>query len=372
MDQLDPEQQESLRKFSTERLRSKLVKADYDEEMVFAMERSALLELMAQHLLRSEAAVGNDPVTADPAGVRLREIDLRERELRLREAEFRASNEQRAAELELRRAEIRLQEQRMAEDIEWRHGEARRLRIRDEQIAERESSLPALTKKYGDIMKHVLPRMPTDPGELMTFWDTCENLWSVYEVPEILRAKLLLPLLNPKAKSLVSRLSVDELGDVNKIKEFLLKEFRLTSREYRARFNAATRATDETYTLFMNRLKNLWSFYMRSRDCDDFDKLVDLVIADRLKDSLTGPCLKYCLAVEGQKTLSASELAALADQYDVNYTADGRYRGGSVVTSPPPPSGASRVVPHSQSNTQIQRRWLTVTHEICLSAGRWD
>lgn len=147
MDQLDPEQQESLRKFSTERLRSKLVKADYDEEMVFAMERSALLELMAQHLLRSEAAVGNDPVTADPAGVRLREIDLRERELRLREAEFRASNEQRAAELELRRAEIRLQEQRMAEDIEWRHGEARRLRIRDEQMAERESSLPALTKK---------------------------------------------------------------------------------------------------------------------------------------------------------------------------------------------------------------------------------
>ena len=359
MDQLDPEQQESLRKFSTERLRSKLVKADYDEEMVFAMERSALLELMAQHLLRSEAAVGNDPVTADPAGVRLREIDLRERELRLREAEFRASNEQRVAELELRRAEIRLQEQRMAEDIEWRHGEARRLRIRDEQMAERESSLPALTKKYGDIMKHVLPRMPTDPGELMTFWDTCENLWSVYEVPEILRAKLLLPLLNPKAKSLVSRLSVDELGDVNKIKEFLLKEFRLTSREYRARFNAATRATDETYTLFMNRLKNLWSFYMRSRDCDDFDKLVDLVIADRLKDSLTGPCLKYCLAVEGQKTLSASELAALADQYDVNYTADGRYRGGSVVTSPPPPSGASRVVPHSQHNTQIQRRCWT-------------
>ena len=104
-------------------------------------------------------------------------------------------------------------------------------------------------------MKHVLPRMPTDPGELMTFWDTCENLWSVYEVPENLGAKLLLPLLSPKAKSLVSRLSVDELGDVNKIKEFLLKEFRLTSCEYRARFNAATRATDETYTLFMNRLK---------------------------------------------------------------------------------------------------------------------
>jgi len=74
----------------------------------------------------------------------------------------------------------------------------------------------------------------------------------------------------------------------------LLSEFRLTSREYRARFNAAVRC-DETYALFTSRLKNLWGFYMRSRDCDEFDKLVDLITADRLKDTLGGPCLKYCL-----------------------------------------------------------------------------
>jgi len=57
---------------------------------------------------------------------------------------------------------------------------------------------------------------------------------------------------------------------------------------------------------------------MRSRDCNDFDTLFDLIVADRLKDSLSGPCLKYCLAQEGQKTLPAVELAALADTFDVN------------------------------------------------------
>jgi len=81
---------------------------------------------------------------------------------------------------------------------------------------------------------------------------------------------------------------------------------------------------DESHALFVSRLKTLWSFYMRSRGCKDFDALVDLVIADRLKDSLSGPCLKYCLANEGQKTLPAVELAALADTFDVNYTPDGR------------------------------------------------
>jgi len=70
---------------------------------------------------------------------------------------------------------------------------------------------------------------------------------------------------------------------------------------------------------------------MRSRECDSFDKLVDLVVADRLKDTLSGPCLKYCLSIEGTQTLSASELASLADVFDVNYTPDGRYRGGTVT-----------------------------------------
>ena len=44
---------------------------------------------------------------------------------------------------------------------------------------------------------------------------------------------------------------------------------------------------------------------MKSRECDNFDKLVDLIVADRLKDSLSGPCLKYCLSLEGSKVLSS-------------------------------------------------------------------
>jgi len=151
-----------------------------------------------------------------------------------------------------------------------------------------------------------------------------------------IRAKLLLPLLSPKAKSLASRVSARELDDVSTIKEFLLREFKLTHREYRACFSAATRALDETHILFVSRQKNLFfPFDTRSRECDSYDKLVD-----RLKDTLS---LKYCLSIEGKQTLSASELASLADVFDVNYTPDGRYRDGTVTnfkdTSSAPPRG---------------------------------
>jgi len=119
---------------------------------------------------------------------------------------------ERQAEFDLRQAEIRLQEQRAMEDMELCRAEVARLRERDEQIAECERSLVAQTKRFGDVMKHVLPRMPTDPEELMNFWNTCENLWTLYEVPHELRAKLLLPLLTPKAKSLNSRLDATALA----------------------------------------------------------------------------------------------------------------------------------------------------------------
>ena len=139
------------------------------------------------------------------------ELHFREQEIRLREAELQELREQAAArqiqqqqhaeELELRRAELSMSEQRAVDELEFRRAEAERLRARDKQNVERERSMAAQTKKFGDILKHVLPRMPADPGELMTFWDIVENLWSVYEVPENLRAKLILPLLTPKAKS---------------------------------------------------------------------------------------------------------------------------------------------------------------------------
>jgi len=72
-------------------------------------------------------------------------------------------------------------------------------------------------------------------------------------------------------------------------------------------------------------------FYMKSRQCTDYDKLFDFIVSDHLKDSLSGPCLKYCLSVEDNNVLLSSELAALAVTFDANYSPDGRYRGGTVL-----------------------------------------
>jgi len=52
---------------------------------------------------------------------------------------------------------------------------------------------------------------------------------------------------------------------------------------------------------------------MHSRECDNFEILKDLIVADRLRDLLSPQCLKYCLGIEGHKLLSSKDLADLAD-----------------------------------------------------------
>ena len=49
----------------------------------------------------------------------------------------------------------------------------------------------------------------------------------------------------------------DDLMSYDKIKQFLLTEFRLTPKEYKVRFDTASKNVNETYVLFTSRLGNL-------------------------------------------------------------------------------------------------------------------
>jgi len=102
-----------------------------------------------------------------------------------------------------------------------------------------DDSLVGRTKTFGDAMRHVLPKMPSESAELPQFFETVEKLFVMYEVPGDVKVKLLIPLLTAQAKALVNRLTVDQMGQYDELKRFLLSEYRLTPREYKARFDTA-------------------------------------------------------------------------------------------------------------------------------------
>ena len=101
-------------------------------------------------------------------------------------------------------------------------------------------------KRYGSALKQVVSPMPSDATEIPQFFESSEAMFRSFEIPADLRAKLLLSFLSLKAKSLVSRLNAEELEDCEGVRDFLLSEFKLTPREYKARFDNATKRPDET------------------------------------------------------------------------------------------------------------------------------
>jgi len=71
------------------------------------------------------------------------------------------------------------------------------------------------------------------------------------------------------------------------LKGFLLTENKLTPRKYKIRFETAVKNAGETYIMFAARLRNLLSYYLKSRFVEDYKTLIELLISDRLKGSLS-------------------------------------------------------------------------------------
>jgi len=57
-----------------------------------------------------------------------------------------------------------------------------------------------------------MPKFPTDAADIPTYFEGLEKLYSSFEVPSSLQAKLLLPYLSGKAKSLLLRLEQSKQG----------------------------------------------------------------------------------------------------------------------------------------------------------------
>ena len=241
----------------------------------------------------------------------------------LMEAELKQRETERIEELARKEAK---QKERMA--IEEKRLEFEKLKW--EKCKSDEKLLINRMKKFSESIKGLLPVMPTNSAELPTFFDSVEHVFKSAQVDDDLCGKLLLPLLSGKAKSVIGKLSAKELDDYHVIKATLLREFHITPRELYSRFDTATKRNDESYTVFRSRLECNLRHYVQSRNINDFAKLFDLIIADKLKERLAPSALNYVLALEGNKCFTSNDIASNADIYASNYFDDGAYKASHV------------------------------------------
>jgi hypothetical protein len=75
-------------------------------------------------------------------------------------------------------------------------------------------------------------------------------------------------------------------------------------------------------------------YYLRSHKADSgIKKLIDLLVADKLKDLLPAGALQYVLTLEDDDFFSPNKVAYSADVHTNNYNDKGNFRGSHVTDS---------------------------------------
>ena len=98
----------------------------------------------------------------------------------------------------------------------------------------------------------------------------------------------------------MGRMTLKQLNDYELLKEALLREFRISPVLLRERFLSLEKRYDDTYSCLASELHVALTYYIKSRVIDDdFDELVSLLVADRLKELMHASCISFvfCLSI---------------------------------------------------------------------------
>ena len=130
---------------------------------------------------------------------------------------------------------------------------------------------------------------------------------------------------------MICRLTAAQMDDYDELERFLLAQFKLTPREYKAHFVNALKSANDTYTMFKARMHNLLFYYIRSRQAEgDYERLVNILVSERLRECLSEHALNYVMNLEGDAFFEPDRVAMLADTYANNYQV-GKYKGNPII-----------------------------------------
>ena len=188
--------------------------------------------------------------------------------------------------------------------MKWKEKEMEWEREKFKRETEWKESPANKLKLWGDALRNTISRMPVESIDIVSWFQSLEHLFGQLKVPYELQAVLVRPYLNDKAKSLLARVDLDKSIDYRAIKKYLLQEMQLSPSVYLDKFQTISRDSNETYHQFANKLSSLFEYYVENRKVgNSYDKLMELMVYDRIKASLPPFLSRHVLALESNSTL---------------------------------------------------------------------
>src|SRR6185436_3995970 len=175
-------------------------------------------------------------------------------------------------------------------------------------------------KKYSIAMKNVILPFPVENDLEIPHWLTStQTLMDDFQVPNELRVSIISPFLAGKARTCYNLMTPEIKNHFDSFRQCLLNEYKVTAGKCKQIFMNLKREGEESFTQFKTKLELSYRNYLESRQVKEFQDLVDLIIADRLKELLPEDLKRYLLTLEiGDKWLHPAELVDLLDKYSNN------------------------------------------------------
>src|SRR3989442_1720964 len=212
-------------------------------------------------------------------------------------------------EKEQRERQIRLEE--IERDRIFR--ESKYQEEKNERLA-KESRKDVRLKRATDILKGRFTEQPEDMKMLVIFFKSFESSFAIYGIDEDLKVPIMLPYLNTRSKQLVLGLEVG--ATFEQVKASIMSEYNFTSKMYQSAFIHAFRSVGESSVQFVTRLACSLDLYLESRGVNkDYNKLIDLLISDRFRQSLDEETRHFVADHEFDSWLVPKKMAQLVDSY---------------------------------------------------------
>ncbi|GFT85060.1 integrase catalytic domain-containing protein [Trichonephila clavipes] len=146
------------------------------------------------------------------------------------------------------------------------------------------------------------------------FFQSLEKAFKIKEVPEQFKGEILLNILGERVNNLLVHVS-EELNNYSKLKEVVLKEFSPTPQECYNRFQKAQKISSESYVQFASRLCATFEYYCQLRSGNDFKSLCELIVSDKIMNTLDRELLSHMSRKQGEKYFKPQELGRECDIY---------------------------------------------------------
>ncbi|GFY01248.1 integrase catalytic domain-containing protein [Trichonephila clavipes] len=147
------------------------------------------------------------------------------------------------------------------------------------------------------------------------FFQSLERAFLTKKINDEYKSEILINLLGERAHNVLLYIKKEELNDYEKLKSIVLREFQVIPRECLNSFKNAVKSSDETYIQFAARLTANFQYYCSLRKVNSFESLCDLLISDKLFETLNKETATHIGIREAEDWFRPIDLAKECDIY---------------------------------------------------------